>query len=160
MAKNKKTEVYRPKTVANKKLFSSQGVIFECERDPDYGDLAVKMVHWPQCGMDEHASLAFGKWLIKRSKDIKADRARQVKMAKHRIKGALDLKVGDLVSMKWRGSAIRGTVTDLSEHGRFVGVNVILVTWEDQEIFMDRPYAFFADGRCKHTDTKPVLRKR
>lgn len=70
----KKPEVYRPKTLANKKTFSNRGVIFECERRSPADELAVRMVHWPYCGMDERTCLALSKWLIKRAEDIRNDR--------------------------------------------------------------------------------------
>lgn len=135
-------------------------MIFEVERDSAIGDLMIKMTHWPHCGMGERTSLSFGKWLIKRSKDIKDDQARQLKMARHKIKGALNLKIGDMVTTTWRGKTIGGVVTDLSTHGKFPGVNVVVVSWEDKQIYIDRPCGFFADGRLHHMQTKPVLRKR
>ena len=159
MSKKKKPEVYKPKTVANKKQFSNRGVIFEVERDSAIGDLMIKMAHWPHCGMDERTSLSFGKWLIKRSKDIKDDRARQLKMARHKIKGALNLKEGDCVECCVDGKNWQGVVFTRTLSRQFLGVPVVFVKWTSGHMNQTMPTQFFADGRLSHKQTKPFLRR-
>jgi hypothetical protein len=48
----------------NKKTFSNWGVIFEVEAG------AVKLCHWPHCGMGPATMRRFAHWLLKRADEL------------------------------------------------------------------------------------------
>lgn len=57
-------ERFNPEYIRSKTTFSFLGVIFSCE------DGAVRLTHWPHCGMDAKTCRRFASWLLKRAGDL------------------------------------------------------------------------------------------